>query len=239
MSANVECSRKTAEPACPRERLGEIRQPCGQGGVAAGWPPASWCPDCADEGGDDLVADGEQGGDGARGVAGHVVAAGAARFGDEPFAAQLAQVVGALAGAVAVGVCPVIARTWAVNCATVNPAGADRQRERCGERGADQGYVHVDAADPGSGDLGGCGQLVEDVVGQEAGVDAVEHAGEPVDQTIAVSRVVIWPNLSSVLPQPSCFVLCTIASKRRARSPLVYPFSVNSPKRTLKMVRFH
>lgn len=33
----------------------------------------------------------------------------------------------------------------------------------------------------GGADLGGCWQLVEDAVGQEADVDAVEHAGEPVD----------------------------------------------------------
>jgi hypothetical protein len=61
------------------------------------------------------------------------------------------------------------------------PCRRDRQRERRGEGGADPGSVHVEAADPGSGDLGGCGQLVEDVVGEEADVDAVEHAGEPVD----------------------------------------------------------
>jgi hypothetical protein len=62
-----------------------------------GWAAASWCADSGDEGGDDLVADGEQRGDDPRGIAGHVVAAGAARFDDELFAAQLAQVVGALA----------------------------------------------------------------------------------------------------------------------------------------------
>jgi hypothetical protein len=40
---------------------------------------------------------------GARGVAGYVVAAGAAGFGDELFPVQFGQVVGALAGAVVVG----------------------------------------------------------------------------------------------------------------------------------------
>src|SRR3954452_9777399 len=57
--------------------------------------------------------------------------------------------------------------------------------------------------------------------------------------TMPASRAVISPNFSSARPQPSCLVLCTIASKRSTRSPLVYPFNVNSPKWTLKMVRFH
>jgi hypothetical protein len=57
----------------------------------------------------------------------------------------------------------------------------DRQRERCGEGGTYPGSVEVDPADSCCGDLRGCGQLVEDPVGQEADLDAVEHAGEAVD----------------------------------------------------------
>jgi hypothetical protein len=38
-------------------------------GPALGWPAASWCADSADEGGDDLVAGGEQRGDDTRGIA--------------------------------------------------------------------------------------------------------------------------------------------------------------------------
>ena len=57
---------------------------------------------CAGEdGGDDLVAQGEQGGDGARGLRRDVVAAGAAGQGDELFAAQYTQVVGRVADTVA------------------------------------------------------------------------------------------------------------------------------------------
>jgi len=49
------------------------------------------------------------------------------------------------------------------------------------ERRPDSGGVEVDPADPGCGELRGGRQLVEDSVGQEAELDAVEHAGEAVD----------------------------------------------------------
>jgi hypothetical protein len=45
--------------------------------------------DAGEDGGDDLVAQGEQGGDGARGQGRDVVAAGPPEFGDQAFAAQL------------------------------------------------------------------------------------------------------------------------------------------------------
>ena len=50
----------------------------------------SWVADAGEDRGDDVVAEGEQRGDGAGGVAGYLVAAGAAGFDDELFAAQLA-----------------------------------------------------------------------------------------------------------------------------------------------------
>ena len=50
--------------------------------------------------GDDLVAQGEQGGDGARGQRWDSVAAGACGLVDELFAAKFAQIVGRLADAV-------------------------------------------------------------------------------------------------------------------------------------------
>jgi hypothetical protein len=49
-----------------------------------------WCSDAGDEGRDDFVAEGEQRGDGACGGLGDVVAAGAAGFDDELFAAEFA-----------------------------------------------------------------------------------------------------------------------------------------------------
>ena len=60
------------------------------GGPVLGWAALSGCSDPGDEGGDDFVAEGEQRGDGARGDLGNVVAAGAAGFEDELFAAEFA-----------------------------------------------------------------------------------------------------------------------------------------------------
>lgn len=97
------------------------------------------------------------------------------------FAAQLAQVVGALAGGVAVRGLSGHRPDLGGELSDGEPLRGDRQRERRGEGGADPGYVEVDAADPGSRVLRGCGQLVEDPLGQKADVDAVEHAHEPVD----------------------------------------------------------
>ena len=141
--------------------------------------------DTGEDRGDDLVAKREQGGDGAGGVAGHVVAAGAAGFDDEVFAAELAEVVGGLAGGV-------VGRADGVDLGGEvgdgEPVGCDGQREHGGQGRAGAGFVEVDAADAGGADLRRVGQLVEDAVGDEADVDAVqggaepfEHAGEPGD----------------------------------------------------------
>ena len=54
--------------------------------------------------GDDLVAEGEQGGDGARSRGRDVVAAGSAGFVDELFPPQFAQVVARLADGVAAAI---------------------------------------------------------------------------------------------------------------------------------------
>jgi len=58
--------------------------------------------DAGENGGDDLVPEGEQRRDGAGGLPGDVVAAGPAGFDDEAFAAQFAQVVGGLPDGVVV-----------------------------------------------------------------------------------------------------------------------------------------
>jgi hypothetical protein len=60
----------------------------------------SGAADAGEDRADHLFAQGEQGGDGAGGFGGQVVAAGPAGFDDQVFAAQLAQVVGRLTGGV-------------------------------------------------------------------------------------------------------------------------------------------
>ena len=63
-----------------------------------GFASHPWATDSGEDGGDDLVAEGEQGGDGAGCLGRGVLAAGAAWLDGEALAAQLAQVVGRLAG---------------------------------------------------------------------------------------------------------------------------------------------
>ncbi|MHA7291324.1 hypothetical protein ACX80V_17005 [Arthrobacter sp. MDT3-24] len=59
--------------------------------------------------------------------------------------------------------------------------GGDGQSQDGGQRGSGTGLVQIDAADSGGTDLGWGRQPVQDAVGQEGHVDAVEHGGEPVD----------------------------------------------------------
>jgi hypothetical protein len=86
--------------------------------------------------------------------------------------------------------------TLAVNSATVNPRGGGGQGEGRGEGGADAGLVQVDAAGAGGSELSGHRQLVEDAVGQEADIGAVQgggeppgHAGQPGDDLVDVGQV--------------------------------------------------
>ena len=72
-------------------------------GPVRGFASHAWAAHRGEDRGDDLVAQGEQGGDGARGRGRDVVAAGSAGFVDELFAPQFAQVVGRLADGVAGG----------------------------------------------------------------------------------------------------------------------------------------
>jgi hypothetical protein len=144
-------------------------------------------------------------------------------FGKELLAAQFAQVVGALAGAVVVGGLSGHRSDLGGELGDGEALRGDRQRECRGERGANPGEVHVDTADPGCGDVRGCGELVEDAVGQKP--RSTQSSMLVNRSTMPVSWVVIWGNLCSLRPQPSCLVLCAIASKRSTRSPLVYAFS--------------
>ena len=54
-------------------------------GPGFGFAALSWAADSGQDRGDDVVAEGEQGGDGAGGVEWHVVAAGPAGFDDRCF----------------------------------------------------------------------------------------------------------------------------------------------------------
>ena len=70
-------------------------------GPGAGFAAHPWAADAGEDGRDDLVAQGEQRGDGARGGCPDAVAARPSGFVDELLAAQFAQVVAGLADGVA------------------------------------------------------------------------------------------------------------------------------------------
>ena len=133
--------------------------------------------------GDDLVAQGEQGGDGARGDGWDVVAAGATGSVDELFAAEFAQIVGRLPD----GVLVVGGAGYRVDLrgelADGEPAWRRGQREHGRQRVPHPLLVQVDTADPGSAQGGPGGQLVKDTVGDESGVHAVQRGGEPFGDT--------------------------------------------------------
>lgn len=60
---------------------------------------------------------------------------------------------------------------------TVKPRG-DGQRQGGGEHGPAAGLVHVNAADAGTAELAGGGQGIEQAVGDEADIDAVQCRAE-------------------------------------------------------------
>ena len=146
-----------------------------------GFAPSSRAPDAGQDGTDHLVADQEQRSDGASRIWGDPVAPGSSWFVEHLLAAELAQVVGGLAGAVVTVGLPGHGVDLGGELGGGEAVGCHRKGEDTGEGGADPRLVQVDAADPGGTELGRRRQLVEGLVGQEADVDAVEHGGEPVD----------------------------------------------------------
>lgn len=62
-------------------------------------------------------------------------------------------------------------------------------------------------------------QLVQDAVGQEAGVGAVQRGGEPVGHAGQPGDDLV--EVCQTAGQRSSLALCTVASKRRTCSPLV------------------
>ena len=68
-----------------------------------------------------------------------------------------------------------------MNSATVNPPDAADSARTAASAAADAGLVEVDPADAGGAELGGCREPVEQAVGDERVIDAVQGGGEPVD----------------------------------------------------------
>ena len=164
-------------------------------------------------------AEGEQGGDGACGGCPDVVAAGSAGFVDEPFAPQLAQVVGRLAD----GVAAVIDTGEGVHLGGElgdgEPVRRWRQRQGGAQRVTHAGFVEVDTADPGGTQPDAGGQLIEDAVAEESGVHTIQGGGEPLDDAGQPGD-----DLGKLLDHPPAAqlrVLCAIASNLSTRSPLV------------------
>jgi hypothetical protein len=107
----------------------------------------------------------------------------------------------------------------AASCPTVNPIRCGGQGERRGQRGVDPRLVRVDAVDSDRAELGGPGQVVQDAVGEEADVNAVDGGAEL--SLMSPGAATISGNLSSVRPTLRSLVLCAVASNRSTCSPLV------------------
>src|SRR6266568_837511 len=146
-------------------------------GPVRGLASPAGAADPGQDGGDDLVAEGEQGGDGAGRLGRDVVAAGPAGLGGEVLAAELAQVVGGLPGGVAAVVGQGADLGGMLGDGESVWRGGQGQRGRQG--GADPGPVEVDAGGAGGAEPGGQWQVVEGGAGDEGDVGAVECGGEP------------------------------------------------------------
>ena len=97
-----------------------------------------------------MVAQGEQGGDGAGRLGRDVVAAAPSGFADEFVAAELAQVVGGLAGGEGVVAGDGVDLVGKVGDG--EPVGRGGEGGDRGQGGAGAGFVEVDTADPGPAD---------------------------------------------------------------------------------------
>ena len=109
-----------------------------------------------------------------------MVAAGPAGFDREVFAAQLAQVVGGLAGGV-VGAARSCVWTLVARSVTVNPSGAAARARTAARVVRMRGLFRSMPPTRVASDPARARQLVEGAVGEEADVDAVQGGAEPVD----------------------------------------------------------
>ena len=103
---------------------------------------------------------------------------GPAGFVDELVAPGLARVVAGLPGGVAVLPGDLADPGGVIGGG--EPAGCRGEGERGGQGGADPRFVPVEAGDSAGPGPGRPRQLIEDAVGQEPGVGAVQRGGEPV-----------------------------------------------------------
>ncbi|MGH3814476.1 MAG: hypothetical protein ACRDUV_18815 [Pseudonocardiaceae bacterium] len=155
------------------------------------------------------AADTGQDGCDAGNVGRDLVSAGPAGFGDQVLAAQLAQVVGALAaGVVGVGLSG-HGVDLGGELGDGEAAGCGGQGQRCRQCGSDPGLVHIDPADSGGADLAGQWELVEEPIADESDIDAVQRGGEPVDHTGEPAD-----DLGEAVQDPPAAQLCGVVDDR-------------------------
>ncbi len=133
--------------------------------------------DSGDDRGDDLVTQDEERGDGAGGVRRDLVAARVPRLDGQVLAAHLAEIIGRLADGVAGH--PGHPPDRGGMLGDGEPAGGGGKGQRRRQGSPDAGLVQVDAAGPDRADPRRQRQLVQQPVGDEAGVGAVQRGGEP------------------------------------------------------------
>ena len=191
--------------------------------VAVGGGPDSGLashPGAADSGqdrGDDLVAEGEQGADGAGGGWRDVVAAGPAGFVHELLAAELAQVISRLPDGIAVvaGDLPDPGGMLGDG----EPGRGWGQGERGGQGRRIRGLFRSIPAIRLAPAWAGSGSSSSTRSGKKP-ISAQSRAAAN-RSAIPASRSMIWSKLSRLRRQRSSLALCTVASKRRTCSPLV------------------
>ena len=177
-------------------------------------------PRAADSGqdrGDNVVAEGKQGADGAGGGWRDMVAAGPAGFIHGLFAAELAQVISRLPDGIAVVAGDL--RTRAACSATVNPPGAGARASAAARAARIRGLFRSIPAIRLAPAWAGSGSSSSTPSGKKP-ISAQSRAAAN-RSAIPASRSMISAKLSRPRRQRSSLALCTVASKRRTCSPLV------------------
>jgi hypothetical protein len=166
---------------------------------------------------DDVIAEGEQGGDGAGDAGRDVVSAGLAGLADEVLAAEVAQVVSGLPGGV-----PVLSGGLVYACGVlgdVKPAAAGASASSADRAARIRGLFRSTSA-----------ILPVPVWASSGGSSSTPSGRKPISAqpsavanrpTIWASRVMIWSKLSRLRRKRSSLALWTVASKRSTCSPFV------------------
>lgn len=121
--------------------------------------------DPGQDGSDDVISERDHASDGASSVVGDVVAAGPSWLVDEVFGSKLAEVVGALADVVVMGVLSGHGPDLVAELAGGEPVGGRSKRKDTSEGATDALVVEIEPADTTGADLRWLGELVEDPVG--------------------------------------------------------------------------